>query len=270
MNKKAKIVFCFIIFLPLVFSFVTIGIGEIYSEETSKKQLTFMTYNIHFGVGGGDDLLNLERMAQNIKIDNPDIIALQEVDVARVTSGGIDMAFWLAKRLDMYYYYYNPVNNKHLMGNAILSKYPIISANGYEIPSELQERVFVHCVIEISSSLKLDVFSVHLGIRSENKYVQVEFLVNKINEISTSSQQVLMGDFNLRRTSPEINPVFKYFTEAGTIVTEDKRASIDLIFVRGHKRIADYRVITDMIPNIDTPAEYGSDHKPVTAWIEFL
>ena len=86
----------------LIFSFVTIGIGEFPKEAAPKNELTFMTYNIHFGQGM-DDLLNLERIAQNILIDDPDIIGLQEVGVGSAYLQGVDMAFWLAKRLMMNY-----------------------------------------------------------------------------------------------------------------------------------------------------------------------
>ncbi len=269
MNRNAKIAFICIFLLPLFTSLLIWGFAKSPTETPSKNQITFMTYNIHFGQGG-DDLLNLERIAQNILVGDPDIVGLQEVEPGRITSQGVDMAFWLAKRLNMFYFYYNPPENKHLMGNTILSKFPIISAQGYPIPSMLQERVFIHCVIQVSPSLTLDVFNTHLGIRNENKFVQVEFLMNKIMELSTASYPtVLTGDLNLGRTSQEIKPILTYFTDTGTIVDLNNRASIDYILVKGYKSIQDYHVIKDMISNLDCPAEYGSDHLPVVSTIIF-
>ena len=92
MNKKFKYVFITIIIAPLIISIVTFSIAELPRESSPKTDLTFMTYNIHFGQGM-DDLLNLERIAQNILIDDPDIIGLQEVRVGRIETQGIDMAF---------------------------------------------------------------------------------------------------------------------------------------------------------------------------------
>ena len=83
-----------------------------------------------------DDLLNLERIAQSILTENPDIIGLQEVEDGRITSQGVDMAFWFANRLNMYYFYY-PAANEHAFGCALLSKFPIKSASGSQIPSIL-------------------------------------------------------------------------------------------------------------------------------------
>lgn len=268
MNEKFKWFLAALIISPLILSVITFGIAEFPNEVSEKSELTFMTYNIHFGQGM-DDKLNLERIAQNILIDNPDIIGLQEVEVGRVTSQGIDMAFWLAKRLNMHYYYYNPPGNKHVMGNAILSKYPITTSAGYSLPSNLQERIFVHCMIEVSSTLSLDVFCTHIGIRTEDKMAQVDFLLNKMKDISTSSKQVLMGDFNLHNDTSEIAKVLSYFNDTATAFGATSRASIDYIFAAGYRDVVDYHVLTDMIESFESPPEYGSDHLPVVATIDF-
>lgn len=272
MDKKLKCVLVAIIISPLIFSIVTYGIGEFPKEVAPKNELTFMTYNIHFGQGR-DDLLNLERIAQNILIDDPDIIGLQEVGVGSVYLQGVDMAFWLAKRLGMNYYYYNPINNHHELGNAILSKYPIVESHGYEIPSILMERTFIHSIVEVSPSLTIDVFCTHLGIRTENKSAQVDFLLEKIAEIATTPKQVLMGDFNLHNDTQEIGKVLTYFNDTAAGFSLNPQAfyipPIDYIFATGYQDITDSHVITDMLPNINSPMEFGSDHLPVVSSIVF-
>ena len=152
---------------------------------------------------------------------------------------------------------------------AILSKYPIILSNDYNLPSNLQERVFIHCVVEISPSIKIDVFCTHIGIRTENKSAQIAFLLEKKTEISTSSKQVLMGDFNLQNDTLEIANVLSYFNDTATEFGATYRASIDYIFATGYQDIIDYHVITDMLADIDSPAEFGSDHLPVVSIIDF-
>ncbi|MFX1589875.1 MAG: endonuclease/exonuclease/phosphatase family protein [Promethearchaeota archaeon] len=268
MNKRFKIVLAIVLVSPLVLSVITFGIGEFPREVSPKSELTFMTYNIHFGQGM-DDLLNLERIAQNILIDDPDIIGLQEVEVGRITSQGVDMAFWLAKRLGMNYYYRNPLDNLHIMGNAILSKYPIVLSNSYALPSLLHERIFIHCVVEVSASIIIDVFCTHIGIRTENKSAQIDFLLEKITEISTSPKRVLMGDFNLQNDTLEIANVLNYFNDTAIEFGATIRAPIDYIFATGYQDILDYHVITDMLPDIDSPTEFGSDHLPVVSIIDF-
>ncbi|MFX1536278.1 MAG: hypothetical protein ACFFDI_18840 [Promethearchaeota archaeon] len=42
-----------------------------------------------------------------------------------------------------------------------------------------KERVIIHGVVSITSTLELDVFVTHLGIRTENKTAQVDFVLEK-------------------------------------------------------------------------------------------
>ena len=160
MKKKQQILWILLLLFPLIFSVSRYAYGELRPvvPPSDKEGITFMTYNIHFG-RGEDDLLNLERLAQNILIGDPDIVGLQEVENGRITSQGIDMVRWLAHRLNMYFCFF-PVDNE-LMTNPILSKYPIIAAEGYPIPSLLHKRQFTRAVIEIDETLQIDVYNVH-------------------------------------------------------------------------------------------------------------
>ena len=282
MNKKRRIIFISLFCTPLIISFVMFGISELPIESPSpKNEFKFMTYNIHFGVGM-DDLLNLERLAQNILSEDidPDIIGLQEVENGRMTSQGVDMAFWLAKRLNMHYFYF-PAINEHAYGLALLSKYPIKSAVGYQIPSISLERVLIHGVIAINETLEIDVFVTHLGLLDwdENLTAQVDFVLQKTNEVNKTSKKILMGDFNLEYNSSQIAPVFAYFNDTLSGVPrpmtfpsinlfDESTSSIDYIFAAGYKDIIDGHVITDFLSG-NSPSEFGSDHLPVVATLTF-
>ncbi len=282
MNKKRRIIFVSLFCTPLIISFVMFGISELPIESPSpKNEFKFMTYNIHFGVGM-DDLLNLERLAQNILSEDidPDIIGLQEVENGRMTSQGVDMAFWLAKRLNMYYFYF-PAVNEHAYGLALLSRYPIISAKGYHIPSISLERVLIHGVVRLSETLEIDVFVTHLGLIDweENMTAQVNFVVQKANEFSETSRKILMGDFNLEHNSSQMIPVYAYFDDTLGGVPRPKTfpsinlfdeltESIDYIFAAGYNTIVDGHVITDFLPG-NSPSEFGSDHLPVVSTLTF-
>lgn len=287
MKKEYKIIFTCLFFTPLIVSFIMYGISEIPIERPpSKNQFKFMTYNIHFGQGM-DDLVNLERLAQNILSEDidPDIIGLQEVENGRITSQGIDMAFWLAKRLNMYYYYY-PAINEHAYGLALLSKYPIKSAKGYQIPSVSLERVLIHGVIEINDTFDLDVFVTHLGLLDweENLLAQVNFVLEKTNEVNETSRKILMGDFNLEYNSTQLAPILTSFNDTlieflgvfpprpitfpSINLYDGTEESIDYIFATGYTSIIDSHVVTNFMPG-NSPAEFGSDHLPVVATLTF-
>ena len=284
MNKKAKFVFIALLIAPLTVATISYFYSEIPLEKPEKdKEIIFMTYNIHFG-HGVDDNLNLERIAQNILNEEAEIIGLQEVDNGRITTGGVDIGFWLANRLNMYYYVYYPtVENEHTRGCGLLSKFPINSAHGYDIPSDSMQRVMIHTVIRIDDNLDIDVFVVHVGLSEEDTEKQIEFILETIDEETKSSDpQVLMGDFNLENDTDEIIEILKVFDDTYEEYNNDrndtfpsydlygtKHESIDYIFARGYDKIEDSYIVDDMIENEDNPSEYGSDHLPVVSILEF-
>ena len=284
MNRKPKsIILVMLFFTPLISSFVMLGISEFPKTAPEKTEIKFMTYNIHFGQGM-DDLLNLERIAQNILTEDPDIIGLQEVENGRITSQGVDMAFWLAKRLNMMNYFYYPAANEHAFGCALLSKFPIKSAYGTQIPAILQERILIHGVISINSTLDIDVFVTHLGIREENNSAQVDYILDVIGTLPPTNPKVLMGDFNLNYSAEEIkrisNNTLINMTDTGAPYTPGDytfpsypsdatdEGVIDFIFATNCS-VIDHHIITDIIPGSDTAAEFGSDHRPVVATLRF-
>ncbi len=285
MDKKPKsMILLLLFFMPLISALVTFGISEIPKTAPSKSEITFMNYNIHFGQGM-DDLLNLERIAQNILTGDPDIIGLQEVENGRITSQGVDMAFWLAKRLNMNYFFY-PAVNDHAFGCALLSKFPIKSACGTQIPSILQERVLIHGVISINSTLDIDVFVTHLGIREENNSAQVDYILDRIGGQPLTKPKVLMGDFNLNYSTEEIKKISNNtiinitnigepFYESGDYtfpsypLNGSNEGVIDHIFATNCS-VIDYKIIDRFMPgSVPTAAEFGSDHRPVCALLRF-
>ena len=283
MNKKSRIIFICMFCTPLIVSIVMFGISEFPVENPSpKNEFKFMTYNIHFGVGM-DDLLNLERIAQNILSEDidPDVIGLQEVETGRITSHGIDMALWLARRLNMYYFYF-PAINEHAYGLALLSKYPITSATGYRIPSISLERVLIHGVVMINETLEIDVFVTHLGLLKwdEDLAVQVIYVLQKINQVSITSNKILMGDLNLEYNSSQLAPVYNFFNDTLGGVPRPRTfpsinlfgkpiESIDYIYTAKNViNIVESHVITDFLPG-NNSAEFGSDHLPVVATLTF-
>ena len=97
------------------------------------EQVTVLSYNIHHGVGM-DGKLDLQRIGKIIKKVNPDIVALQEVELKTKKTGNIDQAKVLAKATGLNYAFGPAINfagGKY--GNAILSRYPIKSIKNISI-----------------------------------------------------------------------------------------------------------------------------------------
>jgi endonuclease/exonuclease/phosphatase family metal-dependent hydrolase len=275
-NKSKKIIIMLLFLIPLIFTLVYSGIGfsRPITEGDDDNQITIMTYNIHFGVGM-DDKLDLERLAQNILTENPDIIGLQEVENGRFTSQGVDMSLWLATRLNMYYRYY-PAVSESAFGVALLSKYPILESNTYDLTSIQLERVLLHCKVQINLSFNLNVFVTHIGLDNENQTKQIEEILQITNPITDA--KVLMGDFNMWENDSNIEWIKQTFNDTwrdyNPLSNEGSFPSypvartynrIDYIFATNITSILDSHIVSDMLPSIHEPWEFGSDHLPVVS-----
>src|SRR5271167_1692127 len=83
-----------------------------------------LTYNVHRCVGT-DRRLDVGRVAEVIAAQSPDIVALQEVDVGRARTGGVDQAHRLAQRLGMAFHFNAALTvETERFGDAILTALP--------------------------------------------------------------------------------------------------------------------------------------------------
>src|ERR1700761_6607691 len=83
-----------------------------------------MTYNVHRCLGT-DGKLSPQRIAEVIAACDPDVVALQEVDVGRVRTGGIDQVAAIAGQLGMQAHFHPAVRLLgELYGDAILTSAP--------------------------------------------------------------------------------------------------------------------------------------------------
>jgi endonuclease/exonuclease/phosphatase family metal-dependent hydrolase len=246
--------------------------------ETLPQEVKFMNYNVHFGVGM-DDLFDLERIAQNILVNDPDILGLQEVELGRTTSGNVNMVHWFAHRLNMTYILM-PASNGEAFGVALLSKYQWRNASAIILPSLSLERPLVMADFTMHDARTLRVMVTHVGFGDENSMLQINTMLAAAPQDDTPT--VLMGDFNFNDTMPEIQAVkaagfVDTWLEVGTRSstwpawpTPDPEQSIDFIFVRSlGATVQAAGVLNDFDPAGNFAAEYGSDHFPVHATILF-
>ena len=84
-----------------------------------------MTYNVHSCVGV-DRRLDVERVAAVIAAARPDIVCLQELDVGRARTGGVDQAHAIAARLNMTVHFNAALKvAEERYGDAILTHLPM-------------------------------------------------------------------------------------------------------------------------------------------------
>ena len=89
-----------ILFLSTLTIFLLLPLNSGAAPSASRIKLRVMTYNIHVGVGM-DKQLDLERIADVIKQQHPDLVGLQEVDRGVTRTKGIDEIAELARLTGM-------------------------------------------------------------------------------------------------------------------------------------------------------------------------
>src|SRR5689334_7943311 len=83
-----------------------------------------MTYNVHRCVGV-DRRLDLDRIVGLIAEFEPDVVCLQELDVGRARTHGMDQAHEIAERLQMKFHFNAALRvEEELYGDAILTAHP--------------------------------------------------------------------------------------------------------------------------------------------------
>jgi endonuclease/exonuclease/phosphatase family metal-dependent hydrolase len=229
-------------------------------QPTEHRSLTVMSYNLHQSFGM-DNKLDLQEIVATINKANPDLIGFQEADAGRVPSMSVDQILWFSRRLNMHSVYGPSWGSTY--GVAVLSRYPVASYQHYLLPSEEQQRACLQVEIDLGGRT-LTFFSVHLGLNPEERHRQLDQLL--VYTAQAPSPKVLVGDFNARPGSREIERVLEQFAHSYAIAgtgdgytspADAPRQTIDYIFVS-----PDIQVLsTEIIPSL------ASDHLPVAAEI---
>ncbi|MGD1995554.1 MAG: endonuclease/exonuclease/phosphatase family protein [Anaerolineae bacterium] len=156
------------------------------------------TYNVHYGYNTTWQL-KLEEMARTIEESGADVVMLQEVDTCRITSYGIDNAFWLARRLGMRAIYQPTLET--LSGIALLTRFPVDVADGTLLTSELEQTGIVHARLRVGEE-EVDAYGVWLGLERQERARQ---LTDALDFIADASPALLGGDLNSVPDSPVYN-----------------------------------------------------------------
>ena len=227
--------------------------------DVPQSGFTVMTWNIAFGGGLNspinihtkDDILtNLEKIIQGIKMIDPDILFLQEVDIGSYRSANINEYKYLKEKLGYKYgcfvttwhcrYIPHPIwppdknlSNIH-SGQAILSKFPITDCFQKRLPqpdsnSWFYNRFYIHRTIQFAtlntgSKIPLQVVNVHLeAFDKNNRIEQAKILKDSLQRLH--GPLIVAGDFN---AVPPDAPQLKGFKDEDIDFTNDNTIPIVL------------------------------------------
>ncbi|MGV8137201.1 MAG: endonuclease/exonuclease/phosphatase family protein [Mangrovibacterium sp.] len=252
-----------LIFLLLVF-FVFVSVLQAQEETAGLKALC---YNIRFG-----ELASLEELADFIKSQDPDIVALQEVDVKTFRDRaphqhGKDFITELGYRTGMLTAYAKTIPYAGgYYGIGILSKYPMSETKRIMLPmpeGAKEQRAMLLANVELPDGKVFTFVSTHLDYPSSSvRQAQVEALTTALKE--NPYPMIVAGDFNAHPDSPEISKgmaEWKQVTSSDfTIPAKAPKAKIDYIFC--------YPAQAWTVLSASTPKVTLSDHLPVNAVLQ--
>lgn len=164
--------------------------------------MRLVTYNVHRCVGV-DRRLDVDRIAGVIAELEPDIVCLQELDVGRARTGGVDQARTIADRLSMAVRFHPAMRvEAEEYGDAILTPHPENLIRVGALPSvrgvpglEPRGALWVRVSIE---GVDINVLTTHLGLVPREQRLQAAALVGKdwLGHPDCKGPTMLAGDFN--------------------------------------------------------------------------
>lgn len=173
----------------------------------SMNEFKVLTLNIHKGFSVGNRRFTLEKIRQNLRASNCNIIFLQEV-VGENERHRNKISDWpdqnqfefLADSVwDHYAYGKNAIYQHGHHGNAILSELPFLSWNNINISMmSFSQRGILHGQLENN----VHVLCAHLGLFERERMKQTDKLMQYIDtKIPSDAALILAGDFNDWRKS---------------------------------------------------------------------
>lgn len=233
-------------------------------------QIKIMSYNIQHCLNFKTRKIDYDLMADTIKKCGADIIGLQEVRNKGKSKDYKEQAKIIAEKLGFYYYFAEAIrfNGKNPYGNALISRYPITSAETILIPEPkikkyngyYETRCLLKATIDVGS--ELNVLVCHFGLNPDEQENAVSAIVPNIS----TERLVLMGDFNVQPDNPILEPITQKLYD-----TADKFTSPKLSFPSDVPTVKiDYIFVSkDLVVNgADIPEIISSDHRPHIATVE--
>lgn len=247
--------------------------------KVAPDTIRIMTYNVHSCIGM-DGKISPERIARVIRRHEPDIVALQELDMGRKHTGKVDQPQLIAKELEMIYHFHpSVVDDEGRYGNAVLSRYPMELMRAGRLPGivkspMVEPRGVIWTVINIART-QINFFNTHLGffpgegIHQTKALLGVEWIAHPVCQ----GPVILCGDFNALPNSQLCRNIKKVLRDAqGGLDNHSPQATwfshypvgrIDHVFVGPEIEVTHVEVSRTDLDKI------ASDHLPLIVDIKF-
>lgn len=239
------------------------------------RKLRVMSYNVHSCLGM-DGRLSPERVARVIARQEPDVIALQELDVGRTRSGGHDQAAMIAELLEMSYRFHPAIQvEEEAYGDAILTRLPVLAHRDAMLPGPrlrrgIEPRGALWVTLDLDG-VNVQVLNTHLGLLPSERRVQVAELLSErwLAHPDCHGPTVLCGDLNATPESAPLKRLREVLVDVRRCTPgEGRRATFP---TRRPTLAIDHLLVRDVarIERVDVPSgeieRLASDHLPLVA-----
>lgn len=232
-----------------------------------------VTYNVHRCVGN-DRRLDVARVAAVLAALEPDIVALQELDVGRRRTGHADQAHEIARHLAMTHHFHAALEvEEERYGDAILTRYPerLVKAGplpGYDRIRALEPRGALWVEVTIDGR-PVQIINTHLGLVPREQQLQAAHLAGPawLEHPQCQGDMILLGDFNATMSSLVYRTLTRRLQPARRLAVRRQPTStfpsqlpvlrIDHIFVGGSVQVGDVSAPFDPLTRV------ASDHLPL-------
>ncbi len=243
------------------------------ATNTNHSLLTFkvMTYNVHHCNPPSESKtgkIDIDAITNVIRNQNPDLVAVQELDDHTTRSGAFSELEVIAKKLNMHFYFGKAMDFAGGgYGVGILSKYPISDGTTHQLPVvpgwKGEPRVLATAKITLPDGNKIVFGSTHLeAYNKENRELQVREILRIAS--TETLPFIVAGDFNATPESAVIRILDSIFLRTCTSqcpVTFDEEGDSGTIDYIAFRPVDQFQVIQHQV----IEEKYASDHYPVVA-----
>jgi endonuclease/exonuclease/phosphatase family metal-dependent hydrolase len=244
-------------------------------NETLASKLRIATYNVH-GCVGMDRQRSEARIAEVIAQLSVDIIGLQELDLSRRRSAGVDQTGMIAEQLGWHSYFHPAMrrDDEHY-GNAVLSRYPLTFRRAVELPGTApffcrENRAAIEMDVETNLGT-VHIINTHLGLGWRERLLQAQLFTSAEwhAAIAGDAPLILLGDFNSLPGSRPYRALTQHLRDVRELVRATRpirtfptwfpALAVDHIFVNGALQPRSLTVHRSSVARI------ASDHFPLVA-----
>ncbi len=244
-------------------------------------KLRVVTLNIHKGLSQFNRRMVIHELREGLRLLKPDVVFLQEVagdnrrDAKRFAAWpGKGQHEFLAGDELQHVYGRNRVHQYGHYGNAMLSRFPIVSHENMDVSDHrFERRGLLHTVLKVPGWRRnLHCVCVHLSLHERGRKRQLDALGERLQElVARNAPLIIAGDFNdwRQRASPILEKSLG-MTEASLAAFGRHQKTypsllpmfkLDRIYVRG------FEVVKSQVHR-GPPWSLLSDHLAVSAELE--